>query len=87
MATEKGAGDGGLCPQGNLTVMEKLARVVAKNGDILTNCPAKQIVVTKGAATGVVVEKDGKEIEIPRKHINMTKRPHRRGCKIKLLQL
>ncbi len=69
MATEKGAGDGGLCPQGNLTVMEELASVVETNGDILTNCPAKRIVVTKGAATGVVVEKDGKEIEIPCKAV------------------
>jgi phytoene dehydrogenase-like protein len=69
MATEKGAGDGGLCPQGNLSAMEELARVVETNGDILTNCPAKRVVVTKGAASGVVIEKDGQEVEIPCKAV------------------
>ncbi|MBW2270573.1 MAG: NAD(P)/FAD-dependent oxidoreductase [Deltaproteobacteria bacterium] len=64
MATEKGAGDGALCPQGNLSAVQELARVVETNGDTWTDCPAKRIVVAKGAATGVVVEHTGREVEI-----------------------
>jgi len=59
-----GAREVGVAPQGNLVNMEKLADVVRKNGDVWTSCPVKQIVVNKGIAQGVIVEKDGKEIEI-----------------------
>jgi phytoene dehydrogenase-like protein len=54
----------GLTPHGNLFEMEKLAKVIRANGDVWTNCPATRIVVEKGRAKGVVVQKDGSEVEI-----------------------
>jgi len=65
MATQKGMNDVALSTRGNLSNMEKLAGVVKARGDVWTNCPAKRILVNKGAVTGVVVEKDGGEVEIP----------------------
>jgi len=60
----KGFRDIAIAPRGNRVNMENLAQVVRANGDVWTNCPAKQIVVERGAAKGVVVEKDGGEVEI-----------------------
>jgi phytoene dehydrogenase-like protein len=54
----------GLTPHGNLFEMEKLAKVIRKNGDVWTNCTATRIVVEKGRARGVVVQMEGNEIEI-----------------------
>ena len=65
MATQKGFNDVDLSTYGNLANMEKLASVVKAKGDVWTNCPAKKIIVNKGMATTVVIEKDGKEVEIP----------------------
>ena len=65
MATQKGFNDVALSTQGNLKNMEKLAGVVKGNGDVWTNCPAKRVLVSKGTVTGVVVEKDGAEVEVP----------------------
>jgi phytoene desaturase len=66
MSKSKGARDSVLpaAPETNLTIMEKLAGVVKTTGNVWLNCPAKQIVVTKGIASGVVIEKNGKDIEI-----------------------
>jgi phytoene dehydrogenase-like protein len=60
----KGFRDVGIPARGNRVNMENLAKAVKANGDVWTNCPAKQIVVEKGRAKGVVVEKDGGEVEI-----------------------
>ncbi len=60
-----GGRDVGVAPHGNLVNMEKLAEVVKRNGDVWTNCPAKGILVNRGTAQGIVVEKDGSEVEIP----------------------
>jgi len=49
---------------GLLVEMEKLVQVVKANGDVWTNCPAKRIVVQGGRARGIVVAKDGSEVEI-----------------------
>ncbi len=62
-----GARDVGVAPYGNLVNMEKLADVVKRNGDVWINCPAKRILVNRGTAQGIVVEKDGNEVEIPGK--------------------
>lgn len=72
----------GLTPHGNLAEMEKLAKVIKTNGDVWTNCPAIRIVVERGRAKGVVVQKDGSEVEIdsqavisnagPRKTVELT---------------
>jgi len=59
-----GSREVGIAPHGNAANMEKLAEIVKRNGDVWMNCPAKRIVVSKGTAQGVVVEKDGKEVEI-----------------------
>ncbi len=60
-----GGRDVGVAPHGNLVNMESLAEVVKRNGDVWINCPAKRILVNRGAAQGIVVEKDGSEVEIP----------------------
>ncbi len=72
----------GLTPHGNLFEMEKLAKVIRANGDVWTNCPVTRIVVEKGRAKGVVVQKNGSEVEIdsqlvisnagPRKTVELT---------------
>lgn len=54
----------GLTPHGNLFEMEKLAKAIKTNGDVWTDCPTTRIVVEKGRAKGVVVQKDGSEVEI-----------------------
>ena len=50
--------------KGNLSVARELSRVAEENGTVWTRCPVKRIVVDGGRARGVVVEKDGKELEI-----------------------
>ncbi|MFC2122759.1 phytoene desaturase family protein [Bacteroidota bacterium] len=64
-----GARDVGVAPRGNLVNMEMLADVVRRQGDVWSNCPVKKIIVSKGAAQGVVVEKDGSDIEITAKAV------------------
>jgi len=60
-----GMREAGVPPRGNLAEMEKLAEVIkGNNGDVWTNCPAMRIVVERGRAKGVVVQKDGTEVEI-----------------------
>lgn len=49
---------------GNLSIAKELAKIVEKNGAIWTNCRAKKILINNGKAIGVVVEKNGAEIEI-----------------------
>jgi len=60
----KGFRDVGIPARGNRVNMENLAKAVKANGDVWTNCPVKRIVVEGGRAKGVVVEKDGREVEI-----------------------
>jgi phytoene desaturase len=64
MATQKGFNDVDLSTYGNLANMEKLAAVVKTRGDVWTNCSAKKILVNRGMASSVVIEREGKEIEI-----------------------
>ena len=64
-------GQGGLtyyavAPQGNLNVIESLANTVkARGGDVWTSSPAKRILVDGGQARGVIIQRDGGEVEIP----------------------
>jgi phytoene dehydrogenase-like protein len=60
----KGFREVGIPGRGNRGNMENLAKAVRTNGDVWTNCTAMRIVVEGGRAKGVVVEKDGSEIEI-----------------------
>jgi len=64
MAKSEGQRDLFISPQGNLNIVEEIAKVIQANGDIWTNCAAKQIVIKKGLATGVVVDRDGQTEEI-----------------------
>jgi phytoene dehydrogenase-like protein len=59
--------DIGIAPEGNIANAEKLAKVIKSNGALWTDCPAKHIVVEKGAARGIVVQKDGSEVRIDAK--------------------
>jgi len=60
----KGFREVGIPPRGNRVNMENLAKVVKANGDVWTNCEAKNIKVERGTAKGIVVEKGGQTIEI-----------------------
>lgn len=54
----------GLAPRGNIVHIQQLAKVIRANGDVWINCPAKRILITGKEAKGVVVERDGDEVEI-----------------------
>ncbi|MFC2003621.1 phytoene desaturase family protein [Chloroflexota bacterium] len=62
-----GSRDVGVPPQGHIVNMERLADVIKKNGDVWTGSPARRIVVKGKTAQGIVVEKDGSEVEISSK--------------------
>ena len=64
LVKSKGFRDVSIAPKGNIANVENLARVVRANGDVWTNCPVKKIEVADGRVTGVVVVKDGGEVEI-----------------------
>ena len=72
-----GARDVGVAPHGNIRNMEKLAEVVKKNGAVWTNCPATGITVSGGAAAGIIVQKDGKEVRVAAKMVISNARPER----------
>ncbi len=60
----KGFREVAIPPRGNRVNMESLAEVVKTNGDVWISCPAKRILVERGTAKGIVVEKDSQEIEV-----------------------
>jgi phytoene dehydrogenase-like protein len=65
MANVGGMADTGVVPQGTIQIYDELAKVINKNGDIWLGSPVKQILVKKGIAIGVVVQREGiEEIEI-----------------------
>jgi len=56
--------------RGNIALMESLAKVIRGRGsDIWTRSTAKQILTTDGIVKGVVVDKEGDEIEINAKAV------------------
>ena len=59
--------DAGTAPRGNLNLIQGLVDVIEDNGDAWLNSPVKNIVVKRGSAQGVVVEKNGEEVEISSK--------------------
>ena len=55
----------GVAPGGNIELANSLAATVkARGGDVWTSCPVQQIVIQKGRVSGVVISKDGSEIEV-----------------------
>lgn len=55
----------GVCPKGNIGLMESLAKVIKdKGGDVRTQCPVKRILSEKGIVTGVIAQHDGKELKV-----------------------
>jgi len=64
MATQHGFNDVDLSTYGNLPNMEKLAGVVKRNGEVWLNSSAKKVLGGKKGATGVVVNREGKEVEV-----------------------
>lgn len=55
----------GIAPKGNLVNAESLAKIIKTNkGDVWANCPAKRIMVRDGVAKGVILQKEGDDIEI-----------------------
>lgn len=64
MAESGGQRDLMIAPQGCLSIIEEMGEVVKASGDVWVNCSAKQIVINRGAVTGVVIEKDGRIEEI-----------------------
>jgi len=59
-----GSREMGFPPRGNIVNMEMLAQVVRANGDVRVDRPVKRILVTNKEARGVIVEENGKEVEI-----------------------
>ena len=53
-----------ISPNGNLSIAKELAKVVEKNGSVWTNSPVRKIIINEGKATGVIIEKDGEQIEV-----------------------
>jgi len=64
MVATKGFRAISLPPRGHIANAENLAKVIRANGDVWLNCPAKRILVSGREAKGVVVQKDGEEVEI-----------------------
>jgi len=60
-----GSRDVGIAPHGNLAEMEKLAKVIKSNhGDIWTGCEVKSITISGDKTSGIVVRRNGDEVEI-----------------------
>ncbi len=59
--------DAGIAPRGNVDLIEGLVDVIRGNGDAWLGSPVKRIVVSKGEARGVVVEKEGRETTVTSK--------------------
>jgi len=55
----------GCSTHGNIALAQSLSEVVtAKDGDVWTSCPAKRIIVKNGSVAGIVVENNGKDIDL-----------------------
>lgn len=68
----------GATPEGFLHFMQQLVKVVEKGGgQVWTDCRAKKITILDGVATGVVIEKGGKEEEIRSSVVISDTGPHR----------
>ncbi len=60
----------GIAPSGNITLMESLAKIIkSRGGDVLTDCPAKKILIENGTATGILVQHREEEIKIAAKAV------------------
>ena len=60
----------GIAPQGNLALMESLARAIeAKGGQVWTKCRARQIVVADGMARGAIVQRGDDVIDVVAKAV------------------
>jgi len=67
----------GAPPQGFLSLMKELVKVIeAKGGHVWTRCRAKRIVVEDEVAKGIVVDRDGKELEINARAVVSDVGPH-----------
>jgi len=64
MVASKGLREMVIPPRGHIANAENVAKVIRANGNVWLNCPAKRIVVKGREAKGVVVQKDGGEVEI-----------------------
>ncbi|MCX6006968.1 MAG: FAD-dependent oxidoreductase [Chloroflexi bacterium] len=65
MARSGGQRDLLIAPYGSISIVEALAGAIKPVCDIWTNCAVRQIMIKQGKATGMIVEKDGKTLEIP----------------------
>ena len=58
----------GFPPHGHITLWESLAKIVqGSGGNIRTRCKAERILVTDGTASGVLIEQNGKKVQIDAK--------------------
>jgi len=53
-----------LAPRGNIVNAENLAKVIRANGDVWVDSPVKSIVVKGKEAKGVIVQRNGGEVEV-----------------------
>ena len=55
----------GVCPEGSIALPSSLTKVVENNrGEVWTNAPAVRIHVDEGAAKGVTISRNGKEVKV-----------------------
>jgi phytoene desaturase len=77
----------GAHPQGFLALMQELVKVIeAKGGQVWTSCRAKRIIVQDEVARGIVVEKNGSEMDIAAKAVISSAGPHETGSQSELRQ-
>jgi len=63
-----GSREVGISPKGNIVNMEKLVNSIKRDGsDVWVNSPVTKITTSGNQVTGVIVNKEGKEVTIPSK--------------------
>jgi phytoene dehydrogenase-like protein len=56
--------DAGIAPRGNVELIQGLVEAIKENGDAWLSSPVRQIMVRKGEAQGIVVEKEGRDVTV-----------------------
>ena len=78
MIAAGGVRDHALPPQGPSALAQSLAKVIQDKGSaVWTRCPAKRILISNQMVRGVVVQKDGEEVEVSAKAVISNTGPKR----------
>jgi phytoene desaturase len=69
--------DAGIAPRGNVDLVERLVEVIKENGDAWKSSPVKRVMVRKGEARGIVVEREGRDVTVTSKVVISDTGPRR----------